>query len=743
MKKAFYQDPLMFLKVDFKQGRCLHNFTQNKHGVPSTMSGVERACRKVQLEARYLVKDLEVQMKEEMIQLAVQVDEKITRQFITSATSLQTTSGTTNNTDHSQIVTLLENRMYSIRDDLQAQLRQLERKLDTQTRALSIKLDKQSTKQNENLDQLEASLSAQINGMAEDTQDAFAAAFVKYDSLEKSHLQLQKEHKKLLTATELGQSSALFVEKGLDNYTNTNTNTNTYTNTQDTNNTAATTLLSPTTTPSKQIIESLPEPSLKPSSELSTTQPPTSSPTSIPKQKSKKSKKSKKEKARRYKGPESIAKIPTGSVGQHMLMSMRSFGSSCALIEASNPEINMSFRAVINQVKACAIGLLYCGMSDESVILVALPSIPHVPIVALATTLIGGTCVPINPDTLIGDNASSVISRLKQDTKASALFVTHSLLDKNNTLSKHFQLTITISLSDDDSDSEDTKTKSKSKTSASKHVIHGYDELLALGRANSKKVPPPAQVNGAKSIGFMVPTQRCEASLDRLVGLTHQAVISILVGVVNAKEFASTDTLAVAVPFWDARALFGAVLPALLSGTCVVCPGETNDPATLFMFLTDHSVTQLWVNVQNLRFIAKHHSKSNEATLGAMLPTLKRICCVEAASSHILHRCVEACSGNIQVGINSSPIEMGGRIMQWNSSSTEDILRTQALLPGIECKILHPATRKMCAPGKRGIVCLKGPSMMAGKSYASSPDSNCLYVQKNGVSFCFELYCNT
>ena len=47
----------------------------------------------------------------------------------------------------------------------------------------------------------------------------------------------------------------------------------------------------------------------------------------------------------------------------------------------------------------------------------------------------------------------------------------------------------------------------------------------------------------------MVPTQRCEASLDRLVGLTHQAVISILVGVVNAKEFASTDTLAVAVPF--------------------------------------------------------------------------------------------------------------------------------------------------------------------------------------------------
>ena len=477
-----------------------------------------------------------------------------------------------------------------------------------------------------------------------------------------------------------------------------------------------------------QQAEPPPPPPSPPSTPLPTPTPTPTPPTPTPPAKMKTNKKTKtkakakKEKARRYRGTESKVKIPSGSVGQHLLMTIRSFGNNRALVEASDPELSMSFRTVINQVKACAIGLLFCGMSDKSVILLALPSIPHVPIIALAITLIGGTCVLVDPTILKGSGVAAAAARLQQDTGATALIGTNHLIEQHVSLHHTFQLTVTISLSDD----ADTAPESMSSSNP-KHQLHSYDELLALGRANSKKVPPPAQVNGTTSIAFMVPTQRCHASLDRLVGLTHQAVVSMLVGIVNAKEFTADDVLAVALPFWDARALFGAVLPALLSGACVVCPGATVDPATLLMFLTDHEVTQLWTNVKSIRYVARHHAITCEAPLGAMLPKLKCVCSIEAVSSHVMQQCVDACSGKIQVYVNNCPAELGGRVCSAALMNTKpgDIYRTLPLLPGIECKILHPASRKMCAPGKRGLVCLKGTSMMAGKEYSTNPDSNC------------------
>ena len=429
--------------------------------------------------------------------------------------------------------------------------------------------------------------------------------------------------------------------------------------------------------------------------------------------------------------------LPSGSIGQYALMTIKSFGKRRALTEVSDSDdVTMSFRTMINQVKACAIGLLYCGVSASDVVLVVLPSVPHVPVVALAIALIGGTCCPLSPETLEEEvnEAKEITRRLQHDTGATTLFTTTATMRALPFLASTFRLSVTVALSDEEQADEQETTKTSGTTKS--HQTHTYDEILALGRSNSKKVPPPAQVNGATSIGFLLPTQRCTSSsssaLERLVPMTHRAVASVLVSILEAKEFHQEDVVAIAAPFWDARVLFGAVLPALLSGACVVCPCRTADPSTLLMLLTNHSVTQLFVNRSCLRYIAKHHASSCDASLGAMLPGLERICCVEAATTHMLNQCAAACSA--EVCVSNCPPEMGGRVCLRQQRSERlggggggggGVFRTLPLLPGVECKILHPGTRKMCAPGKRGLVCLKGASMMFGKEYASPAVPNC------------------
>ena len=169
------------------------------------LSETQRACQQVQLECRYLVKDLEVEMKEELLQLATEVDGKL------SAMSLATSggggeqegrdggsAGALTTTDHSHVVSVLSSRIETIRDDLQSQLRAVERKMETRTKAFERKYTNALKLQREQIDDLETSVSTQMQGMAEDTQHAFAAAFAKYNGLDQKFIKLQHQHNELL-----------------------------------------------------------------------------------------------------------------------------------------------------------------------------------------------------------------------------------------------------------------------------------------------------------------------------------------------------------------------------------------------------------------------------------------------------------------------------------------------------------------------------------------------------------------
>ena len=197
---------------------------------------------------------------------------------------------------------------------------------------------------------------------------------------------------------------------------------------------------------------------------------------------------------------------------------------------------------------------------------------------------------------------------------------------------------------------EDRVDTSAKKSTSSQNVgnvqHHSYSEFLALGRAKKKEVSPPPKVKGAKSIALFAHSQRCRPQGDRLVGLTHKAIISTLVGLEGRTtdnsadittatgEFGPNDVVAVALPFWDVRALCGVVLPALAAGACVVCPGaelNLSDPSTTLMVMTNHAsdedggvcINKMWLRRRNLRFIARHHGPGSSAPLTGMFPGLK------------------------------------------------------------------------------------------------------------------------
>ena len=246
----------------------------------------------------------------------------------------------------------------------------------------------------------------------------------------------------------------------------------------------------------------------------------------------------------------------------------------------------------------------------------------------------------------------------------------------------------------------------------------------------------------------MPPTRRG----GQTVGLSHTAILSTIVALSGEKlegesktmsgEFQSDDVIAIGLPFWDVRALCGVVLPALAAGACLVCPGPelTNaDPSTILMMMTNHAsgddgspcINKMWVERRTLRFIARNHGENSLAPLTKMFPNIKGLYTPQAEAKVILKACMRALSiGKPSKDLNNSVcaaggiVELGGRVVSClhnDMSALKNPTRVLPLMPGMECKILNPVTGKMCAPGKRGIVLLKGPALLAGKDYRN-PD---------------------
>ena len=735
-----------------------------------------RACRAIQVECRYLVKDLEVELKQEIVDLIQEFDSKLklavsmksskNDHFSSSSSSPGSPKHTASKRsvdehteDTKQLIAMFDGHVNALREDMKSDIKVIERKFDSAMRSQQEHLRQTRAM----VETMESSLSNQIESIVEDTQNAFVSAFNKYTSLENAVAALTSKQNQM--------------EAKVDSLSNVEPKVNSKEHTYDISK----------KTKQSEIVDDHPETKKKKKkkkkkneeeanqnhdtrndgepSEYAPSEVPSEAPSDSGSLASLESLSSKgtKVKGRRYKSRVlgSDVKIPGGSVGQYVLTSVKPYAKQPALVEASDTEVVTTYRMMVNQVQSCAIAMTYCGIKPKNCVVVALPSTSHIPIVFLATSLIGATCVPVSPNLKAAD-----LKRISADVGgAVALFATSEFVDSSPDLlggSKEggFQIIVRVPTEEDEAEEgKDTFSGSSgNKPKKGELLQYSYDELLALGRAKKKVVPPPSKLKGSKSIALFGHTCRTHAQQDRLVGLSHTAVMSTIVALSGkpneeesktmSGEFQSDDVIAVGLPFWDVRALCGVVLPAIAAGACLVCPGPelTNaDPSTMLMMMTNHAsgddgnprINKMWVGRRTLRYIARNHGENSSAPLTKMFPDICGLYTPEAEASVILKACTRALgskkstkSMNSNVCAAGGLIELGGRVVSCLHNDLTELKNTTRMLPlmpGVECKVLNPATGKMCAPGKRGIVLLKGPAMLAGKDYCN-PDRSDRYV---------------
>ena len=96
---------------------------------------------------------------------------------------------------------------------------------------------------------------------------------------------------------------------------------------------------------------------------------------------------------------------------------------------------------------------MYCGIRAHSTVVVSLPSTPHIPIVCLAASLIGATCVVVSPHV-----SPDELKRISAEVGGSdALFATSAAVKASPSLlgSKTdggFEFVVGIPMSEEDED---------------------------------------------------------------------------------------------------------------------------------------------------------------------------------------------------------------------------------------------------------------------------------------------------
>ena len=791
-----------------------------------------RACRAIQVECRYLVKDLEVELKQEIVDLVQEYDTKLKLAmsvgpgggggrgggYRSNTTSPQHHSNrqsatkeavAEHNEDTKQLIQMFDGRVNALREDTRADVKAVERRFDAALRSQQEHMRQTRVM----VEAIETSLSNQIASIVEDTQNAFVSAFTKYSDLENTVAVLARKHSEMeakmqalasattaahetsaISSVKSSKANALRAVAMLTKKVKKKKSKKSASTKED-NDADPVSGESPDEIPVKKkksskgnalravaMLTKKVKKKKKEKAEKGAKKPvwtkqgeegfesdgaPSEAPSDAPSDASDASlaslaslsggaeKTKKKVKGRRYKSRDAnkATKLPSGSLGQYVLMNVKPYAKRPALVEASDTSIVTTFRTLVNRVQSCAIAMTYCGIRAHSTVVVSLPSTPHIPIVCLAASLIGATCVVVSPHV-----SPDELKRISAEVGGSdALFATSaavkaspSLLGSKTDGGFEFVVGIPMSEEDEDRDVGGDREILADPPKEGDLQEYAYGELLALGRAKKKDVPPPPKVKGEKSIALFAHSRRCRAEEDRLVGFSHAAIMSTIVALAGRSsggdgkedddskspgvEFGRDDVVAVALPFWDARVLCGVVLPALAAGACVVCPGAeltSADPSTILMVMTNHAsreeggacINKMWVERRSLRFIARHHGKNSSAPLSQMFPSLKGLYTPDAEATVMLEACAKTLGDDGVVCAVGGVVEMGGRVvshLQSDRLAQSNPTRMLPLISGVECKILNPATKKMCPPGKRGLVMLKGPSMLAGKDYRNA-----------------------
>ena len=174
------------------------------------LSESHRACRAIQVECRYLVKDLEVELKQEIVDLIQEFDSKLKLavSMNNSRAEYSTTPSSSpgspkksaskrsvddQNEDTKQLIAMFDGRVNALREDMKSDIKVIERKFDSAMRSQQEHLRQTRAM----VEAMESSLSNQIESIVEDTQNAFVSAFNKYTTLEGTVAQLTSKHNQM------------------------------------------------------------------------------------------------------------------------------------------------------------------------------------------------------------------------------------------------------------------------------------------------------------------------------------------------------------------------------------------------------------------------------------------------------------------------------------------------------------------------------------------------------------------
>ncbi|WP_221252354.1 AMP-binding protein [Desulfuromonas versatilis] len=253
-----------------------------------------------------------------------------------------------------------------------------------------------------------------------------------------------------------------------------------------------------------------------------------------------------------------------------------------------------------------------------------------------------------------------------------------------------------------------------------------YQDLQRLGEKVTDRSLAEAQRNASPDDVANIQFTSAAAGIPKGVMLTHYQIINNAFRVARRLKFSERDRLCIPVPFFHCFGCVLGILGCVTHGAAMI-PLETYSTEALLRAVSAERCTSLF-GVPTMFIAALDHPEFSRYEMGSMRTGIMAgaPCPIEA-----MNRVIKDMHAR-EVTIGYGQTEAAPIITQ---TETDDPVQLRVStvgrpLPGVEVRIIDPATGNACPPGQSGEICARGDMVMHG--YYKMPEETARTIDAEG-----------
>ena len=394
-----------------------------------------------------------------------------------------------------------------------------------------------------------------------------------------------------------------------------------------------------------------------------------------------------------YSGGQLGAEVPDVDLASFTLRRARELGEKPALIDGPSGRA-LSYAGLERLVRSFAAGLAARGFVKGDMFAIYMPNAPEYAVAFHGVVAAGGRCTTVNPLYTARELAHQLA-----DCRASMLLTVPAFL-------------------------EEARKAAKQAGGCEVFVLGEADGALSFSELlGDPEAAPKVPIDPAVDIAA-VPYSSGTTGLSKGVMLSHRNLVSNMVQSEGVLAVSEDDMVIAVLPFFHVYGMCIVMNLGLLAGATLVTMPRF-DLEQFLDLLERYRVTRAYVVPPIALALAKH-----PAVDGRDLSALRHILCGAAPlGGDLAQEVAERIGCSVSQGCGMTEMSPVTHLVPPFATAKKPG-SIGPPIPGTECRLIDPDTRKDSEPGERGELWMRGPQVMQG--YLNNPKATAKMVDHEG-----------